>query len=415
MTPKWYPVGNSSGLMRSRSRAVPARPGRRRRLGRWATVMTGAALLVQGCALVLIGPPPTTPPPHVFVIVLENEGFAAAFGNTNPSTSPDPYLAITLPSMGALIPNYFGIGHVSNDNYAAMISGQAPNPQNQADCLLYDNFLGTGPIFPPGQAIGTGCVFPASVRTVADQLTAKGLTWKGYLEDMGNVAAREAAVCGHPALNSVDMTQSAVAGDGYATRHNPFAYFHSIIDNAAACAHVVPLGDASGALPPSAPAGTTGLATDLASIATTPNLSVIVPNLCNDGHDFPCVNQPSPTGSALGDIDHFVRTWVAKILASPAYQHDGVLAIIFDEAAPTDGSSCCNELPGPNSPLPGITGLGGGQTGAVLLSPAIAGGKVISDAHNHYSLLASIEDYFGLPRLGYAQAVPTTLEQSLSH
>ena len=48
----------------------------------------------------------------------------------------------------------------------------------------------------------------------------------------------EAAKCGHPTLNTTDLTQSAEApsaavplGDQYATRHNPFMYFHSIIDS----------------------------------------------------------------------------------------------------------------------------------------------------------------------------------------
>jgi hypothetical protein len=341
---------------------------------------------------------------HIFVITLENKGYAETFG----SPSADPYLASTLPREGALLTQYYGTGHESNDNYVSMISGQGPNPQNQADCQVYSDFAGTGPDVPPGQAVGDGCVFPLSVPTVANQITAAGRTWKGYMQDMGNDPAREAAVCAHPALNSQDQTQSAVAGDGYVTRHNPFVYFHSIIGNQAYCdAHVVPLGSATGALPPSVPAGTTGLATDLTSIATTPALSYIVPNVCNDGHDYPCVNQPSGA-SALADIDTFLSTWVPKITASPAYKHDGLLVINFDESdgPQSDSSACCGEGPGPNSPLPGITGLGGGRTGAVLLSPFIAPHTVSSTPYNHYSLLASIESELGLGRLGYAVDAP---------
>jgi phosphatidylinositol-3-phosphatase len=74
-----------------------------------------------------------------------------------------------------------------------------------------------------GQAVGQGCVYPASVPTVADQLTAKGLTWKAYQQDMG-------APCRHPVLGLLDDTQKAPVGDQYAARHNPFVYFHSIID-----------------------------------------------------------------------------------------------------------------------------------------------------------------------------------------
>ncbi|MCU1493761.1 MAG: phosphoesterase family protein [Acidimicrobiaceae bacterium] len=343
---------------------------------------------------------------HVFVLMLENEGYAATFANP----SADPYLATTLPSEGALLTQYYGTGHESNDNYVSLISGQAPNPQNQADCQIYSDFIGTGPLVPPGQAVGDGCAFPATVPTVANQLTAARLGWKGYMQDMGNVASRESAVCAHPVINTQDQTQSAVAGDGYVTRHNPFVYFHSIVDNQAYCdAHVVPLGSTTGVLPPSVPAGTTGLATDLKSASTTPALSFVVPNLCNDGHDFPCTNQPSGA-SALADVDTFLATWVPKITSSPAFKQNGLLVIAFDESGgpQSDSSACCGEVAGPNSPLPGITGPGGGRTGAVLLSPFIRGGTVSSVPYNHYSLLASIETEFGLSRLGYATRVPAS-------
>jgi phosphatidylinositol-3-phosphatase len=73
---------------------------------------------------------------HVFVIVLENQGYAATFGNP----AADPYLAQTLPAEGALLENYYATGHESNDNYVSLISGQPPNAQNQADCPRFDNF-----------------------------------------------------------------------------------------------------------------------------------------------------------------------------------------------------------------------------------------------------------------------------------
>jgi hypothetical protein len=342
---------------------------------------------------------------HVFVIVLENSGYSTTFGNP----TADPYLAQILPAAGALLRQYYGIGHASNDNYIAMVSGQAPNPQNQGDCQVFSDFTGSGPVVSPGQAAGSGCVFPTTVQTIGNQLAARSLSWKAYLGDMGNDPSREPAVCAHPAINSQDHTQSAEAGDGYATRHNPWVYFHGVIDNQATCdRRVVPLGTTSGSLPPAAPAGTTGLATDLRSATTTPSLSFIVPNLCDDGHDFPCTNQPSGA-SALADMDAFLQTWVPLITKSPAYHHGGLLAIIFDEAGTSDTTACCNEQPGPNSPMPGITGMGGGRTGAVLLSPFIRPGTVTDTGYNHYSLLASLESLFGLKRLGEAATVPATL------
>ena len=73
-------------------------------------------------------------------------------------------------------------------------------------------------------------MYPAEVQNIGTQLSAAGKSWKAYEQDMGNDPNREAAACGHPALNGVDGTQKAEPGDGYATRHDPFVYFHSVID-----------------------------------------------------------------------------------------------------------------------------------------------------------------------------------------
>jgi hypothetical protein len=313
---------------------------------------------------------------HVFVVNLENKGYDETFG---PGSSA-PYLSQTLTSQGQLLTHYYGTAHNSLPNYVAQISGQGPNAQTQGDCQVYSDFVGAGTVA-PGQAVGNGCVYPSRVRTVADQLQDEGLTWKGYMEDMGTP-------CRHPAPNTVDDTQQAKAGDQYAARHNPFVYFASIRDSASCQQHDVDLSQ---------------LPADLASVDTTPNLSYITPNLCDDGHDSPCADG-RPGG--LVTADEWLRTWIPKILASPAYQTDGLLVVTFDEAdtGSADGAAaCCGEGPGPNAPLPGIYGMGGGRTGAVLLSPHITGGTVNDTPYNHYALLRSIEDTFGLDPLGYAR------------
>jgi hypothetical protein len=319
---------------------------------------------------------------HVFVIVLENKGFSQTFG----PGSQAPYLSQTLTSQGELLSQYYGIGHNSLDNYLAMISGQAPNLFTQGDCPFYTNVFPGQPTT-GGQVIGQGCVYPASVATVSNQLSAANLTWKGYMEDMGN-SATEPATCGHPPLNSFDQTQKARPGDQYAARHDPFVYFHSIIDTPACNADVVPL---------------TQLSSDLAAASSTPNYSFITPNLCNDGHDSPCVDG-SPGG--LPAADAFLKTWVPKITGSPAWGEGSLLAIVFDESASSDSSACCNEQPGPNTPSPGLgggtPGPGGGNTGAVLLSQFVKPGTVNATPYNHYAFLRSVEDIFGLGYLGYA-------------
>ena len=47
--------------------------------------------------------------------------------------------------------------------------------------------------------------------------------------------------------------------------------------------------------------------------------------------------------------------------------------------------------------------FGGGRIGAVLISRFIKPGTVSEVPYNHYSLLKSIEDIFGVDHLGYAR------------
>jgi phosphatidylinositol-3-phosphatase len=73
-------------------------------------------------------------------------------------------------------------------------------------------------------------------------------------------------------------------GDSYATRHDPFMYFHSINDSPVCAQSVVNLNK---------------LTSDLQSISTTANFNLITPSTCDDGHYSPCVRgQPGGLISA---------------------------------------------------------------------------------------------------------------------
>ena len=316
------------------------------------------------------------PARHVFVINIENKGYDETWGRL----SKAPYLAHTLRKKGVLLYNYYGTAHNSQPSYIAQISGQAPNPQMQGDCQIYSSFQGSGTVAPQ-QAVGQGCVFPKSVNSLPIQLGRGGYSWRGYMQDMKTP-------CLHPALNSQDGTQKAVKGNQYAVRHDPFMYFTSITGRPNYCKqHVVNL---------------SSLRHDLRSRATTRSLSYITPNLCADGHDSPCVDG-RPGG--LVSVNTFMRTWVPRILNSPAYKANGVLIITADESdgPQSDSSSCCNEQPGPNSPMPGIVGMGGGRVGALIISRWTKPDTFSTTPYNHYSLLASLEEIFGVPLLGYAR------------
>jgi phosphatidylinositol-3-phosphatase len=360
------------------------------------------------------------PPPikHVWVIQLENEGYAQSFGNK----SIDPYLAVTLPKMGAVLKNYYSIGHHSLDNYIAEISGQSPTTLTQEDCPTWVPFASTSKIEKPyDQVVGEGCVYPKSVETLGNQLTAKHLTWTAYMQSMGDDPARDdttatknGPACGHPPVGQPDPTEDASSTDAYAARHEGFMYFRSVIGSKAYCdAHILSFGDPKDAYP--GPDHYDPLSHDLKSISTTPNFSWVTPNLCDDGHDTPC---PLAKGHGAGpgglkQVNTFLKTWVPKILASPAYKKNGLIVITFDEALVTDTHACCGETAGasdshPNVTYPGLNsaepggGAGGGIVGALLISPFIKAKTVSTKDYNHYSLLRSIEDLFGLSHLGDA-------------
>jgi hypothetical protein len=341
-------------------------------------------LVAASLALSATGAGAATLPPikHVWIVVLENEDYNLTFGD-HPGS---PYLATTLRSQGELLTQYYGVGHHSLDNYIAMISGQPPDPQTQGDCGTFSDFVPTAPPDVNGVETGDGCVYPARTQTIADQLEGKGLAWRGYMQDMGSASSKAPlTTCDHPAIGTADQTEGARADDQYATKHNPFVYFHSIIDRQTACdAHVVDLSALEG---------------DLASASTTPAYSFITPDLCADGHVGNCADGTSPGGYA--GIDNFLSTYVPKITGSPAYADGGLLIVTFDEAS-GDASSCCGEPTGPNTSAPGTSGPGGGRTGAVLLSPYIKANSTNDTPYNHYSLLRSTEDLFGLSHLGYA-------------
>jgi hypothetical protein len=327
---------------------------------------------------------------HVFVVMLADEPYAATFG---PESSA-PYLAHTLEKRGELLARYYAIAHQGLANGIALLSGQGPTPASAANCPTYADVTPAS-AGPEGQVLGEGCVYPATVPTLPGQLEVKHQTWRAYVQGLGEAGGP--APCAHPAPGQPDPTSAAGAAQPYATFRNPFVYFHSLAD-APSCAQQ--------------DAGLSTLDADLASAKRTPALSWIVPDRCHDGSPGPC---PGGGPGGLPAADGLLRQLVPKILASAAYKHGGLLVITADQAPSTgefaDSSSCCGQPARfPNMPAPASTALGpegGGQVGALLLSPFVKGGAITQEQYDHFSLLRTIEDLFSLEHLGYAGAAKT--------
>jgi hypothetical protein len=301
---------------------------------------------------------------HVWLIILENKSFDATFTGLNNNT----FLWKTLPQQGVLLKNYYGTGHFSLDNYISMVSGQATQPDTQADCPNYDTFSGsvatkgslfTNPNFGqlvsaagPNAAPGAnGCVYPASVPTLFTQLDAAKVSWKGYAQDLGNPdvsgPAHSAGVqfCGAPyaspgATGSTAQPNpgSANATDQYVPKHFPFPWFDSILQSGDCnAAHIANLFDPGN-----------GLFHDLQRVKTTPAFSWISPNNCSDAHDAVChgnnlsggfsdPNTPNAPVNFTGGLyasDLFLEHVIPEIEQSPAFKQGGLIDVTFDEAFP---------------------------------------------------------------------------------
>ena len=127
-----------------------------------------------------------------------------------------------------------------------------------------------------------------NVPNIVRSLVGAGKTWKSYAESIPNACY--------------------LGGDtgNYARKHNVFALLSDVAND--------PTGQACNIVP------FTQFATDLAN-GTLPTFSNIVPDLCNDAHDC-----------SLGTADSWLQTNIAPLIASPVFQQDGLLIIVFDES-----------------------------------------------------------------------------------
>ena len=134
----------------------------------------------------------------------------------------------------------------------------------------------------------------------------------------------------------------------------PFLYFQDVLSSSRRLKDIVPL-DTFGH--------------DLRA-GRLPSFSLVIPSLCHDMHDC-----------SVWTGNRWLASFVRPLLASPQLK-GSVVFITFDEA-----------------PRPEDQG-GGGQVPALVVGPLVRPGSASIDALNHYSLLRTIEDSWGLPKLG---------------
>ncbi len=181
--------------------------------------------------------------------------------------------------------------------------------------------------------------YDLTALNVADQIDAAGKTWHVYEQNYPGDCSPTSSASG-----PVDLV--GLAGY-YFRKHNPAISFTDISADPNRCAAI----------------------TSLASFdPAAANFELVVPNTYNDMH-----SAPTSTGDA------FLKDFVPLITESPAFANS-LLVITWDE---------------------GGYGLsGGGHVTTLVISPLLSSAGMQSDvAHDHYSLLRTIEDGLGLPCL----------------
>ena len=184
---------------------------------------TRAPALTSATATATFAPARAYPFDRIFIIVFENNGADTALSN--------PYFK-SLAARGAYLSNYHGVGHPSQPNYFALLSGATFVSDDGNHNLPQTNLV--------------------------DLLEGAGITWKAYQEN-------------YPGSCFSGASAGAAAGGFYARKHNPFIAFDSVRNDPARCARIVKADQ---------------LAADI-SADQLPAYSFYSPNLNNDGHDRP--------------------------------------------------------------------------------------------------------------------------------
>jgi acid phosphatase len=177
-----------------------------------------------------------------------------------------------------------------------------------------------------------------SAPNLADQLQRAGIAWKAYIEGLPRPC----------------WTQAGAGA--YAKKHNPFLYYKNLLRGG--CRAVVPLSELSGDL----------------RTGRLPGLAWISPDLCHDGHDCP-----------LAVADRFLAGLVPLLIGQLGPR--GFLIVTWDEG--TSARGCCRLARG-------------GRVATIVAGPHTRRGVVRGPAYDHYSILRTVEDAFGLPHLGGA-------------
>jgi phosphatidylinositol-3-phosphatase len=179
-------------------------------------------------------------------------------------------------------------------------------------------------------------------RTLVDQLQAAGISWKAYDQ-------------GLPAPCSTAVTAGA-----YAKKVNPFLHLDSVRSAPQRCRRVVPLAQ---------------LGDDLRR-GRLPRFAMVTPDLAHSMHS-----------GSIAQADAFLYRLDRQLLTAPASRSGILLIVTFDEGTSHHGL---------------LGRRGGGHVATIVVGPGVPAGARDPTPYDHYGLLRSLEQRFGLRPLRHA-------------
>ncbi len=280
---------------------------------------------------------------HVFVIVEENHGFSDVIGN------PAAPNLNALAARYGLATEYFGVAHPSEPNYVGLLGGDTFGIAD--DNPYYLNRV------------------PAP--SLISQLDRAGIGWKAYLQGLPHPGYQ--GIC-YPANCNGSPDKDPL----YVAKHNGIANFSTSLDPAD-WARQVPVDQLGGDV----------------RRGTVPAFSWVIPDECHDQHGDPpyCIDGGDPFDKqdqrlvASGDayLGHLVAT-----ITGGAFWAKGNNAIVITYDEGDDDAGCCGTTPG------------GGQVATVVVTSHGPRGLRDATPYNHYALLRTIQNNFGLGCLAHS-------------
>lgn len=347
---------------------------------------TGRAAAALALVAAVSGAAPALPAPHgparaamprynhIFVIIEENKGYEQIMDH--PAWTP---VIHRLASEYGLATQFYAEVHASEGNYIAMVGGDTFGIHD--DDAFYCR-AGLKDPFCEESAKPGYADHDLTAPSLMDQLARKGLTWKGYMEDIPSAGSLG------PRWPTPDYPSAGVGNEMYAAKHNAFVSFRSV--------NREPLPQLAWHL-----VGFRQLDRDLAA-DTMPSYAHIVANQCNEMHGSDQPDAPrgcredTDQASVIERGDNEIGMLVDKIMHSKVWSDPGNSAIVvtFDEnnkeARKTGVQGCCGYDPHSKA------NFGGGHIVTIIITNH--GPRHVTDAtpYNHYSLLRTTEAAFGI-------------------